>query len=57
MNTRYLERIKELEEALRLAINTVECASIDIRTGLALPWYKNARRVLGEPVDDYGKTI
>jgi hypothetical protein len=38
---------QELRDALRLAINTVECASVDIRTGEELPWYKTAKRLLG----------
>lgn len=45
-----LTRIKELEDALRLAINTIECASIDIRTGEPLPWYKHAQEVLARPL-------
>lgn len=40
-------RVEQLESALRMAINTVECASIDLNSGAELPWYRNARRVLG----------
>jgi hypothetical protein len=32
-----------------LAINTVECASIDVRSGEELPWYKSARAALAAP--------
>lgn len=37
-----------LREALKVAINTVECASIDIRTGQELPWHIMAREALKE---------
>lgn len=39
-------RIKQLEEVVSTAINTVECASIDVRTGEELPWYKMARKAM-----------
>ncbi len=48
---RYLARIKKLESALRVAINTVECASIDVRTGEELPWYVGAKLALREIVN------
>lgn len=32
--------------AIRIAINTVECASIDVRTGEHLPWYRAAKRAV-----------
>jgi len=40
--------------ALETAINTVECASIDVKTGEELPWYKQAHNALvlaGRPWD------
>lgn len=40
------EQRDELLAALELAINTVECASIDIRTGEDLPWYKMAKKAV-----------
>lgn len=36
----------ELADALRLAINSVECASIDPRSGEELPWYRAAKKAL-----------
>lgn len=42
--------IEELRNGLRLAINTVECASICLQTGELLPWYRNAKRLIGEPL-------
>ena len=45
-NERLAARVKELERVVEVAINTVECASIDIRTGEELPWYKMARKAL-----------
>jgi len=32
--------------ALRVAINTVECASLAVQTGHELPWYKMAKKAL-----------
>lgn len=34
------EALRVAGEALKTAKNTVECASIDIKTGEELPWYK-----------------
>ena len=40
-------RALHLEAALRTAINSVECASIDPVTKEELPWYKQASEYLG----------
>lgn len=40
-----LDEVERLKAALRLAINTVECASI-VKTGEELPWYKAAQKAL-----------
>lgn len=39
------EIVKELCIALEVAINTVECASLD-KDGNELPWYKGAKKAL-----------
>jgi len=36
----------KLAGALKTAINTVECASIDLHTGEDLPWYKQAQAAI-----------
>ena len=41
------QRIAELEAALKCAINTVECDSLD-KDGNELPWYRQAKKALGE---------
>lgn len=46
-NKRLNERIGQLESALRVAIMTVECDSLD-RDGNELPWYVGAKIALGE---------
>jgi RecB family endonuclease NucS len=44
---RQLEReLNAAKQALEVAINTVECASIDLNTQEELPWYKMAKAVL-----------
>ena len=42
------DKVTWLRNALLLAMNTVECASIDPKTGDELPWYSNAKKVLKE---------
>jgi hypothetical protein len=42
------DKVTWLRGALLLAMNTVECASIDPKTGDELPWYSNAKKVLKE---------
>lgn len=42
----------ELREALEMAINSVECACIDVATGKPLPWYRAARRALDDPLPE-----
>ncbi len=38
-------RVKQLRMALKVAINTVECASLD-KDGAELPWYVGAKAAL-----------
>jgi hypothetical protein len=40
--------VAQLRQALRLAINTVECASLDTDLVTELPWYANAKAALRE---------
>ena len=37
-----------LLEALEVALNTVECASIDVQTGADLPWYTLAKKAIAK---------
>ena len=39
-------RMEALEVALNLAINTVECASLDKDGKTELPWYRTAKKAL-----------
>jgi chromosome segregation ATPase len=49
-NAELRAKVEELGAALKTAINTVECASIDLKTGEELPWYKAAKAALkGQP--------
>jgi hypothetical protein len=50
-NARLIAAAPELLEALKLAINTVECASIDVATGEELPWYRNAKAVIAKATE------
>jgi hypothetical protein len=38
----------DLLSALKAAINTVECASIDLATGEELPWYRGAKAAIAK---------
>ena len=42
-------RCEKLEVALRMAINSVECASLDANTDEELPWYRAAHAALSKP--------
>lgn len=57
-NARLIAAAPDLLEALKLAINTVECASIDVKegvhTGEELPWYSAARKAIRKVEDDSG---
>lgn len=43
-----IQDLRDSRRALRIAINTVECASIDLKTGEPLPWYAGAKAAIGE---------
>lgn len=45
-NARLWAAAPDLLEALEIALNTVECASIDVQTGADLPWYTLAKRAI-----------
>jgi hypothetical protein len=43
---RLTREVEDYRRALKMAINSVECASIDVKTGEELPWYKAANIAL-----------
>jgi hypothetical protein len=47
-NARLIAAAPDLLEALEIAKNTVECASIDIQTGDELPWYRAAKKAIAK---------
>lgn len=44
---------QKMREALKIAINTVECASLD-KDGTELPWYKAAKEALRIAEEKFG---
>ncbi len=46
-NARLISAAPDLLEALQMAVNTVECDSLD-KSGERLPWYKAARLALAK---------
>ena len=43
-----IQDLQQARRALRIAINTVDCHSINAETGEPLPWYFAAKAAIGE---------